>query len=119
MTEDWTPARVNALIAFWDEGLTTSEIGRRLGVTKNAVIGKVHRLGLPKRRVSAAEKPKEVAVITLDGLRAGMCSWPEGDPGTENFRFCAAPTVPGKPYCADHCAKAYVKGTKEKTTKAA
>lgn len=119
MTEDWTSARVSALIAYWEEGLTTSEIGRRLGVTKNAVIGKVHRLGLPKRRVSAAEKPKEVAVVTLDGLRAGMCSWPEGDPGAENFRFCAAPTVPGKPYCADHCAKAYVKGTKEKTTKAA
>jgi GcrA cell cycle regulator len=49
MTIEWTPERTNALMAFWDEGLPTAEIGRRLGVTKNSVVGKVHRLGLPKR----------------------------------------------------------------------
>jgi len=49
MTIDWTPERTNALIALWDEGHSTAEIGRRLGVTKNAVVGKVHRLRLPKR----------------------------------------------------------------------
>lgn len=49
MTNDWTPERTNALIALWDEGHSTAEIGRRLGVTKNSVVGKVHRLRLPKR----------------------------------------------------------------------
>jgi len=47
---EWTPDRIKILIAHWEEGLPTSEIGRRLGVTKNAVVGKVHRLGLKKRQ---------------------------------------------------------------------
>ena len=49
MSEEWTPARVSALIALWNDGISTSIIGERLGVTKNAVVGKVHRIGLPKR----------------------------------------------------------------------
>lgn len=34
---------------LWDEGVTTAEIGRRLGITKNAVVGKAHRLMLTPR----------------------------------------------------------------------
>lgn len=40
---------IPALRALWDEGHSTAEIGRRLGVTKNAIVGKAHRLGLPDR----------------------------------------------------------------------
>ncbi len=46
---DWTDAVILSLRALWDEGLSTAEIGRRLGVTKNAVVGKAHRLDLPAR----------------------------------------------------------------------
>ena len=46
---DWTDAVILNLRALWDEGLSTAEIGRRLGVTKNAVVGKAHRLELPAR----------------------------------------------------------------------
>jgi GcrA cell cycle regulator len=46
---DWTDAVILSLRALWDEGLSTAEIGRRLGVTKNAVVGKAHRLELPAR----------------------------------------------------------------------
>lgn len=123
MSVDWTPDRVNTLMALWGEGISTSEIGRRLGVTKNAVVGKVHRLGLPKRNspikseaakpVAKKEAPKSQAVA-MDNLRPGMCRWPEGEPGTENFHFCGQPIVPEKPYCAHHCERAYVKSTKEK-----
>lgn len=45
----WTPERDDELRAFWDEGHSTSEIGRRMGITKNAVIGRAHRLRLPAR----------------------------------------------------------------------
>ena len=45
----WTSERIEQLSLLWDEGITTAEIGRRIGVTKNAVIGKVHRLGLSGR----------------------------------------------------------------------
>ena len=113
MSEEWTPKRVSALMALWSEGLSTSEIGNRLGVTKNAVVGKVHRLGLPKRGSPIKQKPKPAEIIALGALRPGMCSWPEGEPGTEDFHFCGAPIVPGKPYCEEHCRRAYVKNPKD------
>ncbi len=46
---DWTEDTIARLRNLWDEGHTTAEIGRRLGVTKNAVVGKAHRLSLPAR----------------------------------------------------------------------
>lgn len=46
----WTPERIADLEKLWAEGLSTAEIGRRLGVSKNAVVGKAHRLGLPGRQ---------------------------------------------------------------------
>ena len=45
----WTDAVISNLCRLWDEGHSTAEIGRRLGVTKNAVVSKVHRLHLPNR----------------------------------------------------------------------
>lgn len=108
-TADWTPERIATLIALWNESLTTSEIGRRLGITKNAVIGKVHRLGLPQRRPMAKEEAEEADVVRLDSLTASMCSWPLGNPGDRNFHFCGEPSASGKPYCAKHCAIAYIR----------
>ncbi len=46
---EWTEETVACLRGLWSEGLPTAEIGRRLGITKNAVIGKAHRLVLPPR----------------------------------------------------------------------
>lgn len=46
----WTDERVDELKKLWTEGLSASQIAARLGgVTRNAVIGKVHRLGLSGR----------------------------------------------------------------------
>ena len=43
----WTPERLATLTTMWNEGASASRIARSLGgVTRNAVIGKVHRLGL-------------------------------------------------------------------------
>lgn len=110
---EWTPERTAALIALWGEELSTSEIGRRLGITKNAVIGKVHRLGLPKRRQSPKAEPETADVIRLDRLGIGMCSWPIGNPGDPDFHFCGEKVVPGKPYCLEHCQIAYIKVSRE------
>jgi GcrA cell cycle regulator len=46
---DWTEETIARLRALWDEGHSTAEIGRRMGITKNAVVGKAHRLNLPAR----------------------------------------------------------------------
>lgn len=45
----WTDEMVEELKRLWDEGVTTGEIGRRLNISKNSIVGKVHRLGLSGR----------------------------------------------------------------------
>ena len=63
----WTDERVELLKTMWGEGKSASHIAKELGgVTRNAVIGKVHRLGLSNRATpakTAKEKPapKEAA----------------------------------------------------------
>ncbi len=46
---DWTHEAIERLRALWAEGHSTAEIGRRMGVSKNAVVGKAHRLNLSAR----------------------------------------------------------------------
>jgi GcrA cell cycle regulator len=46
----WTPEIIDQLCRLWDGGMPTAEIGRRIGFSKNAVVGKVHRLELAARR---------------------------------------------------------------------
>lgn len=45
----WTPEQDAQLRQHWDAGHSTAEIGRRMGVTKNSIIGRAHRLLLPPR----------------------------------------------------------------------
>lgn len=53
---EWTPALEKRLEDLWHEGLSTAAIGRKIGFSKNAVVGKVHRLGLPGRPSPIAER---------------------------------------------------------------
>lgn len=65
----WTEERVDLLKKLWNDGLSASQIAGELGgVTRNAVIGKVHRLGLSGRAKSpssstaaAAQRPRKPA----------------------------------------------------------
>ena len=126
MTDEkgWTEERLETLKNLWKEGLSISQIGEKLGVTRNAVAGKAHRLGLPKRQspISASgsvarTKSKKTEEITSDlPLRLALrkinwsrskCVWPSGDPKTTDFSFCGEPIEPGKPYCYEHCVLAY------------
>ena len=52
----WTDERVETLKKLWTEGLSASQIAKQLGgVTRNAVIGKVHRLGLAGRATTTTK----------------------------------------------------------------
>ena len=53
----WTPERDAQLRDLWEDGMTTPLIGEALGVSKNSVIGRAHRLGLPLRRASPGTFP--------------------------------------------------------------
>ena len=224
---NWTEERIALLRKLWADGHSASRIGKELGVSKNAVVGKAHRIKLPPRpspikskrtsgkgttpqpaavtkeapapvagdetaktkkkpvvaktaeapkkpvkaptarEVPAAEtaKPpktartkvvvkandaktsdakigdarsgaekKPAATRTEKGQdaadcrlfsgvtatprtnRGPKCLWPVGDPGDPDFHFCDAPSVHGKPYCAEHCARAYITKTRGEST---
>jgi GcrA cell cycle regulator len=132
----WTDERVEQLKSLWTEGLSASQIARVLGgVTRNAVIGKVHRLGLAGRASpSRVERPRMPMVpkismrahqpeppvveedpITMDDgnfvtvltISNSMCRWPIGDPSETEFHFCGHKPKTGSPYCEAHARKAY------------
>jgi GcrA cell cycle regulator len=132
----WTDEKIEDLKKLWAKGLSTAEIGRELGVSKNAVVGKSHRLGLKPRpspisgkaaeaapaapaakaaaapakpKAAKAPKAKETEKIgDIIDLGPHMCRWPFGDPGDDDFHFCGRQVAPSKPYCPEHCAVAYV-----------
>lgn len=168
----WTPERIAQLKELWSQGLSLNEIARTIGqLTRNQVVGKVHRLGLPGRpsplvapasawyrkaraEAPSAAEPFPVAELlglpgarlllglpplapppesrpspqpesrpstrsleslfdgargvsaAIQGLRAGACKWPIGDPKDPDFHFCCKPRK-GKAYCDEHARLAY------------
>lgn len=112
-TTEWTDERVGVLTAMWKNGHNAREIAEELGgVTRNAVIGKAHRLGLSERQHPVADRqidgtrvrPSDVSSVSK------TCQWPIGHPHKPNFRFCGEPVAqdkPGRPYCPTHCKAAY------------
>lgn len=58
----WTLENTALAVRLWTEGKSASEIGKTLGITRNAVIGKVHRMGVKRNLPAApAKPPKAVA----------------------------------------------------------
>jgi GcrA cell cycle regulator len=144
----WTDERVDRLKSLWTEGFSASQIARALGgVTRNAVISKVHRLGLAGRATptrserprapSAPRMPKvsarfveqpvviEEPPITLEdgthisilAINDRMCRWPIGDPCENEFHFCGHKPKAGSPYCEAHARKAYQPQTNPRRNK--
>lgn len=129
----WTDERIQELARLWDLGYSASHIGKALGVSKNAVVGKAHRLKLssrpsPIKRGEAKPQPRKALTTPQPAMEAPpprpvmrpsrrrsngpSCLWPIGDPGGADFHFCGEPAVDGKPYCEEHCARAYITRTK-------
>jgi len=109
----WTDERVETLKALWGQGMSASEIAGVLGnVSRNAVIGKAHRLGLSGRPSPIKKKPSRGATILA--LTERMCKWPLGDPKHHDFHFCGKNAQPGLPYCPEHAAIAYQSTSKKR-----
>ncbi|MEQ1652690.1 MAG: GcrA family cell cycle regulator [Hyphomicrobium sp.] len=67
----WNDERVELLKKLWSEGLSASQIAGRLGsVTRNAVIGKVHRLGLSGRATTSRMKTHRPRTRMANAKRA-------------------------------------------------
>lgn len=120
----WDKKNLERLKKLWDEGLPITKIGLELGVSRNSIAGKAHRLGLPKRNspisksgeprknksISNFETSKELPLKIL--LREvewsrNRCCWPIGDPKLPGFSFCGTSIMPGRPYCEEHSNLAY------------
>lgn len=153
----WTDETVKALVQLWESGQSITQIGKALGMTRNAVVGKAHRIGLAKRAspivrsekpaqpkpapapraaapaaakvASAPSHPQPAAQPQPQQLTAAMlaaltpatgprCKWPIGDPKSAEFDFCTKVALPGKPYCAEHCAQAYTNWNPESAVEA-
>lgn len=121
---DWSEADIELLKRMFEEGTSsTSEMVATLGgrYTRNAVIGKLHRMGLKRERQirpRKVEQPKlwkpklvpvpepvienQIGTVEFFDLERRHCRWP-----MEGKTYCGAQRVKGHPYCAAHRAKAY------------
>lgn len=106
--------------------MTSQEIADEFGISRNAIVGKMNRLGLrrhapgrhPRSNVCALNHAKRVSRprpvlrivkvegpiaesrnLELDALETGDCRFPYGD---GPFFFCGAPRVEKSSYCAHH-----------------
>ena len=82
----WTPELIKELKKLWKKGLTTGEIGRSIGMSKNAVVGKAHRLGLESR--PSPIKREEVIPQKEKGIRV-----PKKEPKTIAPKVVAPPKM--------------------------
>ncbi|MGS4945661.1 GcrA family cell cycle regulator [Meridianimarinicoccus sp. RP-17] len=104
----WTEDRVETLKKMWADGQSASQIAKELGgVTRNAVIGKVHRLGLSNRTGGAAPAgdPAEaqpapvtetVAPDTAPAATAADTAAPAAHPDPAPVETAPRPSVPAR-----------------------
>jgi GcrA cell cycle regulator len=99
----WTDERVETLKRMWGEGQSASQIAKELGgVTRNAVIGKVHRLGL-SNRVGGREDEEEAPTVAAPAAAAAAprpeTAAPRPDPATA-AAAAGAPRAEARPAAA-------------------
>lgn len=109
--EKWTSDMKDNLRRLWEEGHTTAEIGRRLNVSKNSIVGKAHRLDLIQRpspiraKLAATEIRKTAAFegMTLPPLASAdpgpSSAWSAWCGGLPASVFNQMRRAPHKSYC--------------------
>jgi GcrA cell cycle regulator len=129
----WTEEKVNKLKDLWGKGNTASQIAEILGgVSRNAVIGKAHRLNLSAKIIKRSTihssnnlKYKEKNLnkksrkfkftsllldknfepaknLSLEELNENTCKYMEGHPNESSSSFCGRKTVEKFSYCPLH-----------------
>lgn len=89
----WTPEQDAALAQHWAAGLTCTQIGAAMGLNKNQVIGRAHRLQLPARAAPVKRKPDSVSA--RHGAKRSLARAPSRtSPSARQATTRAAPVPP-------------------------
>ena len=135
--DTWTAERIAQLKSGFSAGLSCAQIANEIGVSRNAVIGKLNRLGLsrgrnpsaPRARSSGGSIRRPQVLTQRLLLKAVFASAPPADDvvssepcsllnlaprkcrwpisGAVDFTFCGNTTIDGMSYCAGHARMAY------------
>lgn len=123
----WTDKRVQELKTLWSEGEGAIAVACAMGTTRNAIIGKAHRLGLTRLcgvvklkkgervrrqwpssrairstrlKTKRTTEPPQSKHLTFDQISAGMCRYIADD--YPPWTYCAHDAAPGSSWCAYH-----------------
>ena len=143
----WTIERVERLKSCFEAGFSCREIAADIGVSRNAVIGKLSRLNLtrerdrdpPARKNAGATPRRQYAMLaaayagpetppefepiddarrcSLFELSEARCRWPISTPGAADFCFCGNTPLDGLPYCSGHSRLAYRPGSRPRVAR--
>ena len=98
----WTPQRIAILRREYGNGKTAREIGDMVDRSRNAVIGKAHRLGLRMTEESWRSNMSRAQRKRWGERQPAprACQWLEGEPRERDF--CGAPVIASASYCEAH-----------------
>ena len=134
----WTDEKVAKLKELWGKGNTASQIAEIIGgISRNAVIGKAHRLNLSakiKTRTATSNQNFDNSILDknskrtrrrkfksliiekdfepenpkqLEELDENSCKWPIGHPDEKSFYFCGRSSMKDFSYCKLHILYAF------------
>lgn len=128
------PSQDQYLTELLAQGLSFSQVGRKMGCSRNAALSRARRLGIQSLRaltrfkpgarprptvtveapapLPPAEPPIDTAVSLL-AASSVHCRWPLGEPASGMMVCGAPPFTPGEPYCEAHARKAYNPGARK------